>query len=85
MYPKRRFFRESLEIKPEAKDTEISERALRRGQTAYLELLEEKRKVLDRMNKKTEFNKDLIRKYAQLIDLEEYKIRERLAPEDAVE
>ncbi len=73
------------QILDENQSNESANRALRRGQTAYLELLEEKRKVLDRMNQKTEFNEDLIRKHASLIDLEEYKIRERLAPEDAAE
>lgn len=73
------------QILDENQSNESANAALRRGQTAYLELLEEKRKVLDRMNRKTEFNEDLIRKYAALIDLEEYKIRERLVSEDAPE
>ncbi|HLZ15902.1 MAG TPA: Na+/H+ antiporter [Cyclobacteriaceae bacterium] len=47
-------------------------------QRIYLELLEEQRVMLDRMNHKAEFNEDLIRKYLSLIDIEEFKIREKI-------
>ncbi|HEX6847048.1 MAG TPA: Na+/H+ antiporter, partial [Chitinophagaceae bacterium] len=46
--------------------------------TIYLELLESQRKVLIDMNQRSEFDEDLIRKYLGLIDLEEYKIREKI-------
>lgn len=44
----------------------------------YLELLDEQRKKLDQMNHKAEFDEELIRKYLSLIDIEEFKIREKL-------
>ena len=46
-------------------------------QQVYLELLEHQRKLLNQMNHKAEFDEDLIRKYLALIDLEEFKIREK--------
>lgn len=50
-----------------------------RFRKAYLELLEVHRKLLEDMNHKEEFDEELIRKYLGLIDLEEYKVREKLA------
>jgi monovalent cation/hydrogen antiporter len=47
-------------------------------QGIYLELLEQQRSLLDKMNRSADCNEDLIRKYLSLIDLEEYKIREKL-------
>ena len=47
-------------------------------QQVYLELLEQQRKLLNEMNHKAEFDEDVIRKYLSLIDLEEYKLREKL-------
>jgi CPA1 family monovalent cation:H+ antiporter len=47
-------------------------------QHIYLELLERQRQLLIGMNKHSEFDEDLIRKYLSLIDLEEFKIREKL-------
>lgn len=46
-------------------------------QEIYLELLEQQRAMLDRINHKAEFDEDLIRKYLSLIDMEEFKIREK--------
>ena len=43
----------------------------------YLELLEQQRLLLIEMNRLAEFNEELIRKYLSLIDLEEFKIREK--------
>lgn len=43
----------------------------------YLELLDEQRRILNKMNQKAEFDEDLIRKYHSLIDIEELKVRER--------
>lgn len=43
----------------------------------YLELLEQQRQLLNEMNHSFEFDEDLIRKYLALIDLEEFKIREK--------
>lgn len=50
-------------------------------QRVYLELLEQQRALLDKMNHKAEFDEELIRKYLSLIDLEEFKIREKLLQE----
>jgi CPA1 family monovalent cation:H+ antiporter len=43
----------------------------------YLELLEKQREMLTEMNRKDEFDEELIRKYFALIDMEEFKIREK--------
>lgn len=43
----------------------------------YLELLDEQRRILNKMNQKAEFDEDLIRKYHSLIDIEELKVREK--------
>jgi monovalent cation/hydrogen antiporter len=43
----------------------------------YLEILERQRKLLTDMNRKSEFDEELIRKYFSLIDLEEFKLREK--------
>ncbi len=62
----------------ELKETnDIRDNSLRDYQTIYLEMLEHQRKLLDKMNRHTEFDEDLIRKYLGLIDVEEYKIREK--------
>jgi CPA1 family monovalent cation:H+ antiporter len=45
--------------------------------TIYLELLEQQRRLLNEMNRFAEFDEELIRKYLSLIDLEEFKIREK--------
>ena len=50
-------------------------------QRIYLELLERQRKLLTDMNQRSEFDEDLIRKYLALIDLEEFKIREKTIQE----
>jgi Na+/H+ antiporter len=46
-------------------------------QRIYLELLEQQRKLLYEMNRRSEFDEELIRKYLSLIDMEEFKIREK--------
>jgi len=46
-------------------------------QRIYLEMLEEQRKLLGEMNHRAEFDEELIRKYQALIDVEEYKLREK--------
>jgi len=45
----------------------------------YLELLEQQRKMLHDMNALAEFDEDIIRKYMGLTDIEELKVREKLA------
>jgi CPA1 family monovalent cation:H+ antiporter len=54
-----------------------AEHPLKKFQIIYLELLDHQRKLLNKMNHKQEYDEDLIRKYLALIDLEEYKIREK--------
>ncbi|MBC7848875.1 MAG: Na+/H+ antiporter [Chitinophagaceae bacterium] len=51
-------------------------------QHLYLGLLEEQRNLLIDMNQRTEFDEDVIRKYLALIDLEEFKIREKIILEE---
>ena len=51
-------------------------------QHTYLNLLERQRKLLTDMNHRAEFDEELIRKYLALIDLDEYKVREKLVQDD---
>ena len=51
------------------------------SQHIYLELLEGQRKMLMTINQKEEFDEELIRKYLALIDMEEFKIREKMVQE----
>lgn len=53
------------------------ENSLGRYQTVYLELLERQRTLLDEMNQSADFDEELIRKYLSLVDLEEFKLREK--------
>ena len=46
-------------------------------QAVYLKILERQRKLLEKMNHSAEYDEELIRKYLSLIDLEEFKIREK--------
>jgi len=58
-----------------------TDNTLIRFQRIYLELLERQRQMLREMNRKDEFDEELIRKYLVLIDLEELKTREKLLQE----
>lgn len=59
--------------------------SLKTFQDIYLKLLEHQRHVLRQMNHRAEFDEELIRKYLSLIDLEEFKLREKMVEEtDAV-
>jgi CPA1 family monovalent cation:H+ antiporter len=53
-------------------------------QHAYLKLLEYQRDLLNQMNQRAEFDEEIIRKYLSLIDLEEFKLREKILPVDPV-
>jgi hypothetical protein len=53
-----------------------SRELLVRYQDIYVALLEEQRNALLELNRKEEYDEDLIRKYLSLIDLEETKLRE---------
>lgn len=59
----------------------LPENTLRSFQLFYLNLLERQRHMLTNLNHKEEFDEELIRKYLSLIDMEEYKIREKLIEE----
>src|SRR5436190_16855485 len=70
-------------LSQELKNTErTNENALQNYHSIYLELLEHQRKLLTEMNRRAEFDEELIRKYLSLIDLEEFKIREKQFKED---
>jgi len=45
----------------------------------YLKLLEHQRAWLDEVNRRTEFDEELIRKYLGIIDMEELKVRQKLS------
>jgi CPA1 family monovalent cation:H+ antiporter len=59
------------------RDFNTNKNVLSSYQRIYLELLEHQRRLLHEMNRRTEFDEDLIRKYLSLIDLEEIKLREK--------
>ena len=56
----------------------ITERTFSKYQQIYLELLDQQRRLLHDMNRRAEFDEELIRKYLSLIDLEEFKLREKI-------
>ena len=58
-----------------------NENALENFRGIYLDILDHQRKVLKEMNRRAEFDEELIRKYLSLIDLEEFKIREKVLRE----
>lgn len=58
-----------------------TDNSLRHFQEIYLKMLEQQRNLLDQMNQKEEFDEDIIRKYLSLIDIEEFKIREKILEE----
>jgi monovalent cation/hydrogen antiporter len=53
-----------------------SQQDLREYGLVYLELLEEQRRAVRKLNEDESFDEELIRKYLSLIDLEETKLRE---------
>ncbi len=55
----------------------LPDNKLNHFQRIYLEILESQRQMLMAMNQRDEFDEDLIRKYLTLIDMEEFKIREK--------
>ena len=71
-------FNQELEGIGEAKDSSFTN-----YQDIYLELLEQQRRLLNEMNRLAEFDEELIRKYLSLIDVEEFKFREKRIQEAA--
>lgn len=65
-------------------DQEIGESELKEDQTLssyqqiYLDMLQQQRTVLNKLNQEDDYDEELIRKYHALIDLEEFKIKEAL-------
>ena len=67
-----KFFEQALDELNQTEDN-----SLKSYQTIYIDLLEQQRSLLNKMNRRAEFDEELIRKYLALIDLEEFKIREK--------
>lgn len=72
-----RFELEFKVFSQELAEMNSTESLLREYQTIYLELLEEQRKMLEKINHHAEFDEELIRKYLFLIDFEELKVRQQ--------
>ena len=74
-----------LELEYSFFDREFEEISLQDHQSlqhyygVYLDMLVQQRKLLAEMNRRSEFDEDLIRKYLSLTDLEELKVREKLS------
>jgi monovalent cation/hydrogen antiporter len=66
-----KFFDRELEESNFARQT-----LLKSYRSIYLEVLERRREVLNKMNRRAEFDEALIRKYFLLTDVEEFKVRE---------
>jgi Na+/H+ antiporter len=64
-------------------DTE--RRRLQHFQQHYLALLDQQRTLLHHMNQRAEFDEEIIRKYLALLDVEEYKLREKQPQESDLE
>lgn len=65
-------------LSQELENTEaINESCLVDFHRIYLEILEHQRKLLIAMNRRSEFDEELIRKYLALIDVDEFKLREK--------
>jgi len=64
-------------LQPDDESNGTTEDSVKAFHNIYLEVLERQRELLNKMNQVSEFNEDLIRKYLALIDIEEYKLRER--------
>jgi Na+/H+ antiporter len=67
------FFKQDVE---EVKNT--NNNAIKNYQNIYLEILAQQRTLLSKINKASDFDEDLIRKYFLLIDLEELKLRGKI-------
>lgn len=74
------FSKLEIELKFFARELEESnfawQNSLKGYQSIYLEMLERRRDLLNKMNRRAEFDEDLIRKYLSLTDVEEFKVRE---------
>ena len=59
--------------------------SLKGYQSIYLEVLERRRDLLNKMNRRAEFDEALLRKYLLLTDVEEFRVREIGAQESGTE
>ncbi|BAZ14109.1 putative sodium/hydrogen antiporter [Calothrix sp. NIES-4071] len=66
-----KFFNQELE-----ESNLVWQNSLKGYQYIYLEMLEQRRDLLKKMNRRAEFDEELIRKYLSLTDVEEFKVRE---------
>ncbi|MEO6915165.1 MAG: Na+/H+ antiporter [Chitinophagaceae bacterium] len=71
---KLKYFNEDYEDQQAHADSD----PLRQYLQVTLQLLDRQRELLDKMNHRSEFDEDLIRKYLALIDLEEISLRKRI-------
>ncbi|PSB06982.1 Na+/H+ antiporter [Pleurocapsa sp. CCALA 161] len=73
------FSKLEIDLKFFARELEESnlvwQNSLKDYQSIYLEMLERRRELLNKMNRRAEFDEALIRKYLSSIDLEEFKVR----------
>lgn len=60
-----------------ANSTTGSSRTAEQFYDVYFEILEQQRQVLKKINSHAEYDEELVRKYLALIDIEEYKLREK--------
>ncbi|MHC5720046.1 MAG: hypothetical protein ACYTX0_50440, partial [Nostoc sp.] len=80
-----------LKIDLKVFDRELSEsnlawqNSLKDYQSIYLEVLEQRRDLLNKMNRRAEFDEALLRKYLLLTDVEEFRVREIGAQESDTE
>jgi Na+/H+ antiporter len=72
-----KFEMDDNEFQQALEDPDYSDSSLTKYDEINLQILENQRKLLDQVNKREEFDEEIIRKYLALIDLEEYKLREK--------
>lgn len=68
-----KFYQELIEQPDNGKESRLTD-----FQTIYLHILDRQRQLLMDINHKEEFDEEIVRKYLTLIDLEEFKVREKL-------
>ena len=59
--------------------SEADRQTIQHYYSVYLEMLVQQRKLLAEMNRRSEFDEDLIRKYLSLTDLEEMRVRQKVS------
>lgn len=74
-----KFFNQEIDEITSSKDN-----SLKSYQHIYLEILEHQRSLLNVINRDADYDEELIRKYFSLIDLEEFRMREKLMQSEVV-